>query len=73
MTAMEADGGHRLSRGSHQSSDSIRNFAADLVDHDALDRANLLVVGSIYRSAFNLVASNEVALLPGLDSQRSLL
>src|SRR5437868_5894682 len=38
----------------------VRDFSAHLVDHDALDRTDLLIIGAIDGGAFNLVTSDEI-------------
>jgi hypothetical protein len=42
----------------------VRQLAALLVDHDTLDRTDLGTIGAIDRSSLDLVAADQIALLP---------
>src|SRR5205085_8679677 len=42
-----------------EAQNSIRHLAADLVDHDPFNRADLVVAGAIDRRTFDLVASDQ--------------
>src|SRR5690348_12658218 len=45
----------------------IGHAPADLVDHHALDRADLVVVGTVHRGAFDLVAADQISELAFVD------
>ena len=49
----------------------VRHLAALLVDHDALDRADLVVIGAIDRSSFDLVAADQVTSFVCFQCHRS--
>jgi Family of unknown function (DUF6328) len=45
----------------------IRYLSTHFIDHDALDRAEFFSIAAAHRSAFNLVACDQVSGLPSLD------
>jgi hypothetical protein len=50
---------------SPEAENSVRNLATLFIDHDPLDRPDLLAVGAVDRGSFDLVTSNQVTRLSG--------